>query len=117
MNWPFNSPKAKKELAKLLAGGKHRARLIPVFTLAGERVPPCDYETMLKGALVDVTMTITNVTYKQWGFFADIVSIVIIAPPGYAPPIEEPPRTFTMRVSKPVYLKRFLKSIRSADSD
>lgn len=48
----------------------------------GDRVSFAEYEERLKGALVDVSVKITNITYRQYGFFANIASFMILAPPG-----------------------------------
>lgn len=109
-NWPCKTQVAREELDKLVSDGKYIGRPLPVFTLNGERVRPSDYEASLKGALVDVTMTITHVSYKQWGFYGDISSIVILAPPGYSPVDEDLNNHVKKRMQKPAHLKKFLGS-------
>lgn len=107
-NWPCRNDHVGRELDGLIAAGKFIGKPLPVFDLDGKRVPPIDHEKRLKGALVDIAITITNVTYRQDSYFADIRSIVILAPPGYQPMVEKPKAKYVKaKYPVPRHLKEF----------
>ena len=81
---------------------------IPVFDMNGDRVLPAEYEEHLKGALVDVSVKITNITYRQYGFFANIALFVILAPPGYEPTVETAVVKKKLKYPTPSHLKKFV---------
>lgn len=115
-NWPCRSDHVKRELNALIASKKFVGRPLPVFDLNGNRIPPAEHEKKLKGALVDVSVTITNVTYRQYSFFADIRSIIILAPPGYEPQVKQTKvRRPNGKYAKPKHLKDFNATVRSDD--
>lgn len=107
-SWPCRSAFIRDRLDALIESGKYVGLPIPVFDINGDRVPPAEYEERLKGALVDVSVKITNITYKQYGFFADIASIVILAPPGYEPTVETAVVKKKLKYPTPSHLKNFL---------
>lgn len=115
-NWPCRTEHVKQQLDVLISEKKFVGKPLPVFDLSGRRVPPLEHEKSLKGALVDVTVNITNVTYRQYSFFADIRSIIILAAPGYEPQVDQAKvKRANAKYAAPKHLTVFLALMRAGD--